>query len=307
MTRPFQFLIVLMLLGLLLLGTTGCNRAAPAAAAANTGAEQAATPERVLVGKPERKTLSLSTSQPGRIEAFEETPLFAKLAGYIEKILVDIGDPIAKGQALVKIAIPEMQDDLEQKRALVAQSEAELKQAEVAVEGTKAAVETADARVEQADAGVIGAKGDFDRWSSEYVRIKELAANRSVNQKVADETHNQLKGAKGAYRAALASVRSSQALLREARVNVQKAEADLGAAAARLARRQSESGQYDDPLGIHNHQGSLRRGSYASRRRHRRLRQSSDGWCRSTNPRGLSDGHRPYLRGGARTGSRMGK
>jgi RND family efflux transporter MFP subunit len=55
-----------------------------------------------------------------------------------------------------------------------------------------------------------------------------------VPQKVVDEAHNQLMGAEGAYHEALANVRSSQALLEEARVNVQKAEADRDAAAARL-------------------------------------------------------------------------
>ena len=30
--------------------------------------------------------------QPGQIEAFEETPLYAKLTGYVEKMYVDIGD-----------------------------------------------------------------------------------------------------------------------------------------------------------------------------------------------------------------------
>jgi HlyD family secretion protein len=233
MTRPIPFLGLCMSVGLLWAGTTGCNHPAPAVAA-NKGAESAPAPQRVVAGKPERKTLSLSTLQPGRTEAFEETPLFAKLSGYVEKVFVDIGDKVAKGQTLVQIAIPEMQDDLEQKRALVAQGEAEMKQAEVAVGGAKAAVKTAEAHIAQADAGVIRAKGEQERWNSEHGRMKELAAERSVPQKVVDETHNQLMGSEGAYREALANVRSSQALLEEAHVNVQKAEADLGAAAARL-------------------------------------------------------------------------
>src|SRR5262245_16338453 len=48
---------------------------------------------RVTPIKPARKTLVRYTEQPGQIEAFEETPLYAKLAGYVEKMLVDIGDP----------------------------------------------------------------------------------------------------------------------------------------------------------------------------------------------------------------------
>jgi RND family efflux transporter MFP subunit len=235
MTRRIHVLGLLVLGGLMPLAAAGCNRAAPAAdGAANKALEPAATLERVVAGKPSRKTISLSTSQPGQVEAFEETPLFAKLAGFVDKVLVDIGDPVAKGQPLVEIAIPEMQDDLEQKRALVAQAEAEVAQAEVFVEGAKAAVDTAGARVAHAEAGVMRAKGEHERWRAEHSRIKELAADRAVTQKLVDEMLNQLQGSEGAYQETLAAVQSSRALLKEAQVNVRKAEADLGAAAARL-------------------------------------------------------------------------
>ena len=43
-----------------------------------------------------RKTLKLTTTQPGRIEAFEEAPLYPKLAGYVQQVLVDIGDSVKK-------------------------------------------------------------------------------------------------------------------------------------------------------------------------------------------------------------------
>src|SRR5262249_43606256 len=45
--------------------------------------------------RPARKTLARHTEQPGQIEAFEETPLFAKVTGYVTKVPVDIGDLIA--------------------------------------------------------------------------------------------------------------------------------------------------------------------------------------------------------------------
>ena len=160
--------------------------------------------------------------------------MFAKLAGYVEKVFVDIGDKVVKGQTLVKISIPEMQDDLEQKRALVAQAEAELKQAEVAVEGAKAAAKTAELHIAQADAGVIRAQGEQERWSSEHGRMKELAASRSVPQKVVDETSNQSKGAEGDLPRGTCQCSIGASPVEEARVNVQKAEADLGAAAAHL-------------------------------------------------------------------------
>ena len=71
----------------------------------------------------------MTTTQPARIEAFEETPLFAKVTGYVKKIHKDIGDPVGAGEALVTLDVPELADDVAQKEALLAQAEAELKQA----------------------------------------------------------------------------------------------------------------------------------------------------------------------------------
>lgn len=226
---------------LLLCVSAGCNQAAPAAPVEQTGSATNSGAQRVVAGKPERKTIRLSTTQPGQIQAFEETPLFAKLSGYVEKVLVDIGDKVTEGQTLVTIDIPEMHDELEHKRALVAQAEAELEQAEVAVAGAKAAIKTAEARVAQANAGVIAAKGMHERWDAEHDRVKQLAENQSLNQRVVDETRNQLKGVEGAYQEALANVGSSQALLAESHVYVRKTEADLDAAAVRLRVAKAEA------------------------------------------------------------------
>jgi multidrug efflux pump subunit AcrA (membrane-fusion protein) len=91
---------------------------------------QAASVPEVTAAKPERRVLTLATTQPGRIEAFERTPLFAKVAGYVKEVKVDIGDPVAKDDVLVRIAVPELIDELHEKEALVAQAQAEVRQAE---------------------------------------------------------------------------------------------------------------------------------------------------------------------------------
>ncbi len=124
--------------------------------------------ERVVTGKPVRGTLTLSTTQPGRIEAFEETPLFAKVAGYVDNVLVDIGDVVKKDQVLVKLSIPELVDELEQKEALVAQVAAELEQSQSAIEASIAAAETAESKIHEAEAGGARAEADHKRWESEY-------------------------------------------------------------------------------------------------------------------------------------------
>jgi len=228
---------------------SGCNRSSVAGSTEQAQPATTGSVDRVRAGQPERKTLTLHTSQPGRVEAFEETPLYPKVTGYVDEVLVDIGDLVKKDQELIKLWIPEMQDAQEQKVALVAQSDAETKQAEAAVQAAKAAVITAQARVSQAEAGIGRADGEYDRWNSEHERIKELAAKGSVTSKLVAETRNQLRAAEAARGEAVANVESAKASLNEAEVNVAKAQADLVAAQAEHRVAQANLKQTTTMLG----------------------------------------------------------
>src|SRR3954453_4194124 len=86
--------------------------------------------EVVMADKPARKTLTLTTTQPARIEALEQTPIHSKLAAYVGEVLVDYGDQVKKDQPLIKLVAPEIDAALAQKRALLEQSRANLLQAE---------------------------------------------------------------------------------------------------------------------------------------------------------------------------------
>jgi multidrug efflux pump subunit AcrA (membrane-fusion protein) len=80
-----------------------------------------------------RKTLRRESVQPGQIEAFEQTPLFAKLPAYVEKLHVDIGDRVEADQLLVDLFLPELKDELRQKEAALVQAQAEIELATAAV------------------------------------------------------------------------------------------------------------------------------------------------------------------------------
>jgi RND family efflux transporter MFP subunit len=211
----------------------GCSR--PATGQTSSAGQASAAVDRVTAGKPMRKSLQLLTTQPGRIEAFEEAPLYPKLAGYVQEMLVDIGDSVQKDQLLIKLAIPEMLDEVKQMEALVAQADAEVSQSEAAIKAAEAAAGMAGAKITQAEAGVGRANGEYERWKAEHTRMTELAANGSVTQKLVDETLNQSRAADSARQEAAANVKSAEAALRAAQANVQKSQADLVAAGARRA------------------------------------------------------------------------
>lgn len=231
------------------LALTGCEppRASVAKPSAPAGAANNAV--RVSAGNPVQKTLTLDTFQPGWIEAYEQAPLFAKVAGYVDQLGADIGDRVTKGQTLLKLRVPELADEQKQKEAFVAQAQADLTQADAAIVAAQAAVRTAEAQLAGTQAGILTATGEHDRWRKESDRISSLVATGAMNQKLADETLNQLRAAEGAVAAAKAAVLSADAGVEQARANAQKAEADKVATNARLGVAQADLARATTMLG----------------------------------------------------------
>src|SRR5438093_13443881 len=93
----------------------GCNRPAAAPPAESpSGAE----PTEVAVAKPQRRTVRRLIAQPGyNIKAFQQTPVYAKIPGYVKKVRFDIGDRVRKGDVLAEVWVPEIEVELKQKQA----------------------------------------------------------------------------------------------------------------------------------------------------------------------------------------------
>src|SRR5437764_5621108 len=129
--RRGHLVLLAVSVGLPLLGlTSGCNRQ-PAASP-----DQAAAPEilEVKIVRPQKKDVRRAIERPGyNIEAYERTPLYAKIPGYILKWNSDIGDSVHKDDVLAELYIPEMEVEVKQKEASIRQALSEIKQAESAV------------------------------------------------------------------------------------------------------------------------------------------------------------------------------
>jgi membrane fusion protein (multidrug efflux system) len=63
---------------------------------------------------------------PAEVRALVEAPIFARANGYLRRWLVDIGAHVEAGQLIAEIDIPELDQQLEQARAELAQAEAAL-------------------------------------------------------------------------------------------------------------------------------------------------------------------------------------
>ncbi|MFM2003862.1 MAG: Macrolide export protein MacA [Planctomycetota bacterium] len=232
----------------LLLGIAGCEAGSGVADNANTSAGSRSSTDRVTAGPASKKTLRLFTEQPGRVEAFEETPIVAKIAGYVDEVRFDIGDKVSKGDLLIRIRAPEYQDQLEQKRGLLGQAEAEVRQAEALYLAAQASANSSRALVAQAEASVGRSEAEFARWESENKRIQQLVSKGSVTPKLADETESQFRAAEAAKKETLATIESAKAKEQEAEANVKTASADVEAAKAKLKVAQAEIRQAETML-----------------------------------------------------------
>jgi RND family efflux transporter MFP subunit len=67
---------------------------------------------------------------PANVQAFDQTPVFARTSGYVKARYVDIGDHVHKGQLLAVIEDPQTDQSLAQSKATLAQLKAALAQAQ---------------------------------------------------------------------------------------------------------------------------------------------------------------------------------
>jgi len=234
--------------------SVGCSHSSQAPHQAGQGASEkpAETALRVTPIHPERKNLVKRTEQPGQIEAFEQTAVYAKATGFVTRFLVDIGDHVSgpsfdskgtlvsQGQVLAELSIPELEAEMIQKHAMVAQVASEVKQAVAAVTVAEAALTSADAKLAESHAGIERDEAVYDRWKSEYNRISDLADKGAVTRKVQDETESQMRAADSSRRESAAKVKSAEAVVVESKAIIIKAEADREATDSRLQVAKAE-------------------------------------------------------------------
>lgn len=100
---------------------------------------------------------------PASVQPLEETVVFARANGYVKKWLVDIGDKVTEGQLLAEIDAPDLDREIEQGRAQLAQAQASLAQARA----THDLAATNLARSEKLAAAGVSSQQDLDQKRGE--------------------------------------------------------------------------------------------------------------------------------------------
>ena len=128
--------LLIVLAGALVLGIAiyaGLHDRKGADAALKRSTEEAAVPT-VQVVHPTASDATDELVLPGNARAFTDAPIYARASGYLKKLNVDIGSRVTQGQVLAEIETPELDQQLRQARAELANATSTMEMAKTTSE-----------------------------------------------------------------------------------------------------------------------------------------------------------------------------
>jgi membrane fusion protein (multidrug efflux system) len=141
---------------------------------------------RVEVIRPTTLSSDRALELPGTIQPLEETTIYPRANGYVRRWLVDIGDQVKEGQLLAEIDTPELDAQIEQARADLA----------------------------QADAGKLRAETNAELSNTERTRYEALTPAGVASKQELEQRRAQAKVDEANIKVASATIASQQASLR---------------------------------------------------------------------------------------------
>jgi RND family efflux transporter MFP subunit len=200
----------------------------PGETADSTGAD-ASFAETVAVATihPGTGGIEKRVTQIGSIHPMEQAELFAKISGYLDKLNVDYGSRVKRGELLAEISDPEVVKEAARSAAAVVRAESAVRQAEARLKNAYAEVEAAKAAVQQAEAYIASTVAAVSYRKKRLDRYTALVARNAETQAVVDEEEHNYEAAQAAEAASRAALETARAQLVASRAKVDIAIADL--------------------------------------------------------------------------------
>lgn len=200
------------------------------AAKATAGKPEADGDRRPLVKtvKPKREaSVPITIEQLATVEPYYQADLRARASGIVKDVVKDIGDEVKRGEVLVEIDVPESEQEVAQKMAMVLQRRQELRVSEAKVKDAKAAADVSAATIKQRLADVTAFEATRDLKKRKLERYRDLAAKGSVVGSVVEEEERDFLASAAAVTAAQANVERARADFAESGSKIEAAEADI--------------------------------------------------------------------------------
>ncbi len=172
----------------------------------------------VSVTHPSRSATVQDLSLPGNIQAFVETPIYARTDGYLLHWYVDIGGKVKAGDLLATIDTPEVDQQLAQAEAAQLQAQANLDLAQTTANRWHTLLKSdgvSQQEVDQNDAALKARQADLNAAAANVHRLKDEQSFQKVTA-----PFDGILTARNVDIGSLISNGTSQALFRLAQINV---------------------------------------------------------------------------------------
>jgi RND family efflux transporter MFP subunit len=120
---------------------------------------------------------------PGNTQAFNDTPIYARTNGYLKHWYVDIGAHVKQGQLLAEIDTPEIDQQLEQARADLKNSEANQQLAEITAKRWQNLLKTdavSKQETDQAVSDLSARRATVDSMTANVHRLEQLQSFENI-------------------------------------------------------------------------------------------------------------------------------
>src|ERR1700693_5380348 len=111
---------------------------------------------------------------PGSLQAYEESPIYARTSGYLVRWYKDIGSRVTKGELLAKIDTPEVDQELNQTRAARQQIVAQMDLAKISADRWENLRKTDSVSAQEADQYVSEYKQSRANLSAADANVRRL-------------------------------------------------------------------------------------------------------------------------------------
>ena len=137
----------------------------------------------VAVALPGTKPLNATLDLPGRLEAYSRAPIYARVSGYLKSWSADIGAQVAAGQKLAEIEAPDLDQQLLQARADLANSQAAAKLSAATLARRKTLLASnfvSQQEIDERSADLASKEAQVNAMSANVQRLEALASYKNV-------------------------------------------------------------------------------------------------------------------------------
>src|SRR3979411_804885 len=185
--RKLGIFAIVAVIAALLVVVTGIRAREDSSARLREWTDNQAVPT-VAVVLPNAKVLNATIDLPGRLEAYNRAPIFARVSGYLKSWSADLGAKVRAGDVIAEIEAPDLDQQLLQARADLASQQASSKLSEATLNRRKSLIASNFVSMQEIDertADLSNKMAAVNSGQANVERLGPLAGHQKKNAALA--------------------------------------------------------------------------------------------------------------------------